>query len=407
MRSVSSVALGVALALGLASASAASAQAPVAAAPELNAQEREAIFALSTALETRNYAAATSALPVAQSAARSGYARYLASALQLRLGIETGNIGLQSSAIDGMIGSGAVPEAELPQLYRNQAALMQSAGKLDRAEASLERYVGLAPSDADAVLALAQIKADRKKVAEALPLIGRAIAIRKAAGQPVPESWYRRGANLAMMNQMAPQALPFVRELAAAYPTQINWRDAVLAHRDVVRTDTEAALDTWRAARAAKALAGERDYLQFAQALAAAGLHAEAKSVLDEGVAARMISPSEGTFKALIASTTKAAAAGRTGLGAKETAAMAAATGTAAAGVADTMLASGDYAKAATLYRAALAKGAVDPNLVNTRLGIALASAGQKAEAEAALRAVTGPRAEIAALWLALLSRRA
>jgi hypothetical protein len=119
-----------------------------------------------------------------------------------------------------------------------------------------------------------------------------------------------------------------------------------------------------------------------------------------------MISPSEGTFKALIASTTKAAAAGRTGLGAKETAAMAAATGTAAAGVADTMLA-GDYAKAATLYRAALAKGAVDPNLVNTRLGIALASAGQKAEAEAALRAVTGPRAEIAALWLALLSRRA
>ena len=405
MRSVSSVALGVALALGLASAS--GAQAPVAAAPELSAQEREALLALSTAVETRNYAAATGALSAAQGAARSGYARYLASALQLRLGIETGNLGLQSSAIDAMIGSGAAPATELPQLYRNQAALLQAAGKLDRAEASLERYVELAPSDAEAVLALAQVKTDRKKVAEALPLIARAIGLRKAAGQPVPESWYRRGANLAMMNQAAPQALPFVRELAAAYPTPINWRDAALAHRDLVKADSEATLDVWRAARAAKALAGERDYLQFAQALEAAGHAAEAKSVLDEGVAARMINPTEGAFKALIASTAKAAAASRTGLDARQTAALAAPTGIAAADVGDTFLAAGDYPKAATLYRAALTKGTVDPNLVNTRLGIALASAGQKAEAEAALRSVTGPRAEVAALWLALLARRA
>ena len=50
----------------------------------------------------------------------------------------------------------------------------------------------------------------------------------------------------------------------------------------------------------------------------------------------------------------------------------------------------GQYAKAAALYRAALQKGGEDPNLVNLRLGIALAQAGNRAEAETAFRAVTG-----------------
>jgi tetratricopeptide (TPR) repeat protein len=409
MRSVSTIALGVALALG----GAAGLGAPAAAqkephiVSEFSPQERSTLLALQTAIETKNYAAAASALSAAQSAARSGKTRYLASALQLRLGLETANIPLQSSAIDGMIGSGAVPAAELPLLYRNQAALLHASGKLDRAETALARYTELAPNDPEGLIALAQVKADRKKVGEALPLLARAIAARRAAGQPVPESWYRRGASLALMHQLTPQALPFARDLAAAYPTPINWRDAVMVYRDVVRPDPEAAIDSWRLARATRALAGERDYLQFAQALSNAGLAAEAKAVLDEGVSARMVNPAKPTFKELITASGKAATSARAGLKARETAAMAAPTGTNAASAGDAFLAAGDYAKAAALYRAALTKGGVDPNVVNTRLGIALASMGQKAEAEVALRTVTGPRAELASLWLAHLAQRA
>ena len=55
---------------------------------------------------------------------------------------------------------------------------------------------------------------------------------------------------------------------------------------------------------------------------------------------------------------------------------------------------------------AALQKGGEDANLVNTRLGAALALAGRRAEAEAAFRAVTGPRADLAGFWLAWLARR-
>lgn len=408
MRSASKLALGVVLALGGAAilrdtpATAQQAQAV-----ELNKAERAALRAFQTALDARDYPAATAAMNQAQSAARSAYARYLASALQLRLGIDTGNYGLQTTAIDSMIGSGAAPASELPQLYRNQAALLHNAGKLEKAEASLTRYLELASNDPEAMLALSQIKSDRKKPQEAVALIDRAIDARKAAGQPVPESWYRRGLNLALQHQMAPEALRLSRSLVAAYPTPVNWRDAFLAYRDAARPDQEAALDGWRLVRTTKALAGERDYLQFAQSLSSAGLAAESKAVLDEGVAAKMVDPGEASFKALIAASGKRTATERAGLGAKEKAAMAAASGNAALEVGDAFLAQGEFGKAAALYRAALQKGSVDLNLVNTRLGIALARAGQQLEAEAAFRAVTGPRSELANLWLVWLAQQA
>jgi hypothetical protein len=45
--------------------------------------------------------------------------------------------------------------------------------------------------------------------------------------------------------------------------------------------------------------------------------------------------------------------------------------------------------------------------VANNRLGMALGLAGQRAEAETALRAVTGPNADIASFWLLWLSQRA
>jgi tetratricopeptide (TPR) repeat protein len=264
----------------------------------------------------------------------------------------------------------------------------------------------LAPGDADAVIGLATIKNDRKKAQESVTLIGRAIAIRKAAGQPAPESWYKRGLNLALMQQMGPQSLQFARELAIAYPSAVNWRDALLVYRDVAKPDAAGAIDAWRLTRMAKAMGGERDYLAFAQALNAAGLPAESKSVLDQGVAARMVDPGKATFKELIAESGRKAAAEKAGLNAKQSAAMAAATGVPALSVADAFLAAGDHAKAIPLYRAALDKGGVDSSIANMRLGLALALAGNRPEAETAFRSVTGARAELAALWLAWLAQR-
>lgn len=401
MKSVSNFALGVALALVVARPAVAQQ------APQFSKSERAAILALKTALDARNYPAATSALATAQSQASSGYARYVASALQLRLASETQNVGLQATAIDAMISSGAAPAAELPQLYRSQGTLLLQAGKYERAEASLTRAVELSPNDPELILALAELKNTRRKPQEAVPLMERAIDIRRAAGQPVPESWYKRAAAFALANRAMPQAMRFSRELVAAYPTPVNWRDAVLVHRDAASADPNVRLDSLRLLRATKALAGERDYMELAQALSSAGLNTEAKSVLDQGVSANMVDPAKASFKELIASTGKQAAADRKALAGLHTQGMAAATGTTALSAADAHLSAGDYAKAAALYQAAIQKGGVDTAVAGTRLGIAHAMAGQRAEAEAAFRTLAGPRADLASLWLVWLGQRA
>jgi hypothetical protein len=115
----------------------------------------------------------------------------------------------------------------------------------------------------------------------------------------------------------------------------------VLIYRDMGAPDPAATLDAWRLMRSAKALAGERDYLQFAQAWIAAGNPAEAKAVLDEGVSAKWSIPRKGTFKELIASSGKRATAARAGLSGRQTSALAAATGTDALSVGDALLGDG------------------------------------------------------------------
>ena len=75
--------------------------------------------------------------------------------------------------------------------------------------------------------------------------------------------------------------------------------------------------------------------------------------------------------------------------------------------IGDRYYAMGDYAKAAELYRMALGKPGVDAEVANLHIGMALARAGDKAGATAALNAVSGPRAEIAKFWLAYLNQNA
>jgi len=83
---------------------------------------------------------------------------------------------------------------------------------------------------------------------------------------------------------------------------------------------------------------------------------------------------------------------------------LAAASKTAMSGMAllrigDRYYAMGDYQKAVELYRQAAGKPGVDKNVANLHIGMALARAGDKAGATAALNAVSGDRAEIAKFW--------
>ena len=119
----------------------------------------------------------------------------------------------------------------------------------------------------------------------------------------------------------------------------------------------------------------------------------------------KMVDLNKAYFKELAALVNRRVTADRASLAADEGRAMAATTATMPLKLADAYAGYRDYAKAIPLYRAALTKSGADTALINTRLGAALIASGNRAEGEAVLRSVTGPRADLAGFYLAWLAR--
>lgn len=418
MKSVSRIALGVALVLGGASVVATApadaqkrkkGEAAAAQGPTLTKEERAALLPVQNAVTAKDWATAQAGLPAATAAVTSPGGRYAIGRFQLEIGLGLNNTAMQAQGIDNLIASGQVDAAQLPVMYRNQAVLANNAGDKAKAEASFAKVVELSPNDPEALISLAQVKNEMRKPAEAVQLISRAIDMKRAAGQKVDESWYKYALKLAFDGRQNPAlreaSQRLSRELVAAYPTKENWRDSVLIFRDTNNLDAAAELDVLRFLRASGSLAGERDWYDLADGLYKAGNYAEAKAVLDDGTAKRMIDPKKAAFAELVRLTGARMAGDRASLGGEESKAMAAATGTSALKIGDAFYGYGEHAKAIALYRAALAKGGVDANLVNTRLAMALLASGDRAGAEAAFRSLTGPRQNLGAFWLAWLAR--
>ncbi|MGZ8306819.1 MAG: hypothetical protein ACXWU6_09530 [Allosphingosinicella sp.] len=420
MKSVSRIALGVALVLGGASVVATApadaqkkkkGEAAAVGGPTLNLtkEERAALQPVQAAIAAKDWATAQAGMPAAVAAATSQGGRYAVARFQIEIGVGTNNRALQAEGIDNVIASNQLGAAELPALYRNRAVLANDAGNKAKAEASFAKAIELSPNDTELLISLAQIKSELKKPAESVQLISRAIELKRAAGQTVDESWYKYALKLAFDGRQNPAlreaSQKLSRDLVTAYPTKENWRDSVLIFRDTNNLDAAADLDVLRFMRASGSLAGERDWYDLVDGLYKGGNYAEAKAVLDDGTAKRMIDPKKAAFAELVRLTNARMSGDRASLPGEESKAMAAASGTSAVKIGDAFYGYGEHAKAIALYRAALTKGGVDANLVNTRLAMALLASGDRPGAETAFKALTGPRQNLGAFWLAWLTR--
>ena len=411
MKSISTFAVAVSLGIGAGAVAAPAlaqnkpAEAPPARKFDLSKAERATIAPLQQAVQAKDMAKAATLLPAAQAAAKGSDARYILANLQLQMALESKDETAQTVAIEAMIASGGVPVADQPRLYRALGQLYTNIKQPERSRAAYQKLAELEPNNTDAMLVMAEAAAATNK-AEAVTMIERAIAARKASGQPVPENWYKRALRFAYEGKLAPQTAKISRDLVAAYPTPDNWRDTVTIYRQSGNLDKATETDLLRFLRATKGMKGDADFFTLASNLNDMGLPGESKAVIDEGVAARAISPTKDYFRQLLSTTGGRVSADRASLAGLQTKAMAAANGKLALSTADALYGYGDYAKAAALYRTAMQKGGIDNNVANTRLGASLALAGQRAEAEAAFKAVTGTRANLAAFWLLWLSQR-
>jgi len=371
----------------------------------LSLPERTAFRPVITAVQASDWGAAQAALPLAAAAAQGADAKYLIGQIRLQIGIGTNNIPLQSRGIDEMIASGGAGPREMQALYENQLEFATASGDTAKAARAMAQLDALNPNDPSRFVRQARVRAGANDAPGAIVLYRRAMQLQTAASQAIPVEWRQQMAAVAYRARL-PQTAGLMREWLAVAPSQALWHDSLAIYAELATADSGLNLDVYRLVRAAGAMTSERDFIVFAHGANEAQSFGEVKTVLEEGFRRNLITANAGFARDRLVLTNQRIVEDRASLEGERSSILAGRDGAAALRLGDAYFGYAEYGPAAELYRAALQKGGTDVNLVNTRLGAALALAGQRAEAETAFRAITGPRAELAQFWLLWLATR-
>lgn len=372
---------------------------------KVSAGAQKAVGALQAAVKANNYAAVPQLAAAANAAAKTADDRYIIAQLQLQAAGAAKDEAGMASAIEAVIASGGAAAQDLPRLQTALAKLHYNGQRYDKAAPAFERLLASDPNNADMLLLFGETRSAQGRHAEAVALFERAIAARAASGQKVEENVYRRAVALAHKGKLP--TLDLARKWIAAYPSPASWRDGLSIYRNVAKPDDGALFDVLRLARATGALTTESDAWLYAHLSVENWAGADAQKALDAAAAAGTFNPADPKNRELVSAVKTARGRDAASLAATAKEVAAAPTGRNALKVGDGFYGLGDYARAVEMYRMALSKGSVDANTVNLRIGAALARAGDKAGATAALNSVTGPRADIAKFWLLYLATRA
>lgn len=373
----------------------------------LNRREQTALAPLNRALTARDWTAAQAALPAAQAAAQTPDARYFVARAMWRIADGTQNRELEAQALDALLATTATPASERPIYLNRQAELAFAANDFAKAEQAFTQLLQLTPNDTRIQNNLRIVQQRRGNTAGAAQTVFQSIQAAEASGGRAAQEMYLNALRLVYGQRDRTRSIEYAGRLAQNYPTPGNWRDAIRVYRQLAQPDDALTLDSLRLARAAGGMEGADEYRFYVAMLDQAALPGEAKAVIDEGVARGALRANDPAIARALATANRRIAEDRAGLDAQIREARNAPTARATRVVADALYGYGRYAEAAELYRVAAGKPGEDRNLLNLRLGAALAMAGQRAEAETVLRAVTGDPADLAKLWLAWLGRRA
>jgi tetratricopeptide (TPR) repeat protein len=368
--------------------------------PKVSQKVAKPLKELQAAVQANNGAEVQAKVAEATALAKTADDKYMIGALEYKYAAAAKNDSMRAAALEQMIASG-FKGAPLADLYGDLGSTYSRLKQDQRALDAYQHALQLDPNNVDATAAMAEAKVAAGQAAEGLALIRKGIALQSTGGQKAPETWYKRALQIAYKGKL-PQATDIAREWIAAYPTSEAWTNALAVYQNLQPLDDAQTLDLLRLKRATGSLA-PADYFNYGDLAVRQGYSGEAKAVLEEGFAANKIEKSNASFSQLYTLASQKSQGDKASLAA---APVASASANLTTGTGDAWFGYGDYAKAAEFYKAALAKGG-DANRNNLHLGMALARAGDKAGAAAALNKVTGPMAELAKFWLVYANAKA
>lgn len=419
MKSVSKAALAVALLMGapafIAATPAVAQKKKEESGPKVSDAFRKPAAEVQKLVEAKDWAGVNARIDALDAVAKSDDEKFYASQFRLAAAAGTNDNAALIRALDALIANPKTPQADLARFnfFRGDFASKQKQHAAAADYFKKARQLGYQAQGTNLNLLIAQQLFDANQVPAGAAEIEAAINAEEAAGRKAPETWYKVAVSKLYLSGNKSAAADWLSRQMRVYPSPEGWRSSLMVFLEQQREkgaelDADMRLDVLRLIRAAKGLAGESDFYEYADAAQRRGLPWEVVSVLDEGRAAgKIIKPNPRLDPMYTQAVNRQKA--EVSLASEEKRAGTAANGAVAMSTADAYLASRNLPKAIELYRLALQKGGVDANLVNSRLGIALALSGQKAEAKTAFAAVTGgsARADLARFWTAWVDQAA
>ena len=377
--------------------------------PKVSAELRPTIIAAQTALTAKDYAAAETSIVAIEAGAKTDDERYFAQVLRLQL--EANKLGANGSdaslagPIDALLANPGTPKTEIARFTYMRANISYNAKQYAVALAGYQKAKDMGYQTPNLGLQLARAKILSGDAAGGAADIEAIVAADKAAGKKSDEDLYKYTITALQKTTDVAATQRWTRDWLYAYPTQKNWHTAIFvfgfqgANQKLI-TKRER-VDLFRLLRATGSLAGESEYLEYADLAVEVGVATESQTVIKEGKAGGKLNPTNANVTRISADAASQVAK-EGSAAAQEKSAAASPTGLSAAGTGDFYLGNNNYAKAIEMYKLALTKGGDKLNVdeVNTHLGIAYLESGDKASAKAAFALVkTGLRAQIAQLW--------
>ncbi len=348
----------------------------------------------------KDLAAISAGFPAMVAAVETEDDRFAAGNFIYSIGREASNRALQRQGVDMMLQSGKVPAANTGQynFLAGQLAYQDEDWATARTRMMAAVEAGYVDNGPEAIVA--ETYFSEQNATGGLTYLANAINKRVASGQPVDESWIKRGIAIAYNNDLAADAGNFANLYVKYYPSVNSWGDAIAIQRNYANYDNQELLDLLRLADRTNSLRNERDFVDYIDAADARRLPGEVSRVVEAGISAGKLKASD-VFVAEARSTAK----GRLSADQADLPALvsdarkAGATALTATAAGDAFLSYGRAAEAEEMYTIALTKSGVDTQRVLNRLGIAQADQGKYAEAKATFAKIEGSRKQIAKLW--------
>lgn len=357
-----------------------------------------ALKKMTDAAGAKDAATLQAALTEGQASASTPDDKYLIGFYQLQLGILNKDQALQGQGLDVMIESGLTPAENIGvyNFYSGNFAYgaknyTKAIQRLEAAKAAGSTESALSPMLMDSYLNGGQIDKGWE-IAQA------GIAAARAAGTKPSEELFVRPAQAFQKANRTNEMLDVLTMRVQDYPTPATWRNTLYILLQQSGGDKELNLDILRLMRATNSMTQRPEYLEYAGLATEAGYPGEVVAVIKHGQNSGAIPKTDTHFGGILESQTPRAAADASAVAADAAKPATLSNPKAARSTADALVGNGDAAKAIPLYEAALAASPTDP-VIQYRLGVAQALAGQSDAAVASFAKVQGNRQRLAQLW--------